>query len=80
LRPLIEELKRTHEAAGRTLAVVWRRCAIDEPARSRTEAQQESDLGLARVQLAATIRPKTESGRMQTFTRRHKPAAQGKTS
>src|SRR6202035_6080079 len=40
-------------------------------------AQHESDPGLARVQLAATIRLKTESGRMQTCTRTHKPAAQG---
>ena len=31
----LEELKRTHEAAGRTLAEVSQRCGIDEPARSR---------------------------------------------
>jgi hypothetical protein len=82
LRPLLEELKRTREAAGLIVAEVSRRCGIDEPARSRREnvQQQESDHGLAGVQLAATIRLKTESRRMQSFTRGHKPAAQGKTS
>jgi DNA-binding XRE family transcriptional regulator len=37
LRPLLEELKRTREAAGLTLAEVSRRCGIDEPALSRLE-------------------------------------------
>ena len=37
MRPRLEELKRTREPAGLTLAEESRRCAIDEPARSRLE-------------------------------------------
>jgi DNA-binding XRE family transcriptional regulator len=37
LRPLLEEMKRTREAAGLTLTEVSRRCGIDEPALSRLE-------------------------------------------
>ncbi len=37
LRPLVEEIKRTREAAGLTLAEVSRRCGIDQPALSRLE-------------------------------------------
>jgi DNA-binding XRE family transcriptional regulator len=37
LRPLVDGLKRTREAAGLTLAQVARRCGIDQPALSRLE-------------------------------------------
>jgi DNA-binding XRE family transcriptional regulator len=37
LRPFVEEMKRTREAAGLTLAEVSRRCGIDQPALSRLE-------------------------------------------
>jgi DNA-binding XRE family transcriptional regulator len=37
LRPFLEQLKRTREAAGLTLAEVSRRCGIDQPALSRLE-------------------------------------------
>ena len=37
LRPLVEEIRRIREAAGLTLAVVSRRCRIDQPALSRLE-------------------------------------------
>jgi DNA-binding XRE family transcriptional regulator len=37
LRPFVEDLKRTREAAGLTLAEVSRRCGIDQPALSRLE-------------------------------------------
>lgn len=38
LRPFVAEMKRTREAAGLTLAVVSRRCGIDQPALSRLES------------------------------------------
>jgi Helix-turn-helix len=37
LRPFVEEIKRTREATGLTLAEVSRRCGIDQPALSRLE-------------------------------------------
>ncbi len=37
LPPFVEEIKRTREAAGLTLAAVSRRCGIDQPALSRLE-------------------------------------------
>jgi len=37
LRPFVDEIKRTREAAGLTLAEVSRRCGIDQPALSRLE-------------------------------------------
>jgi DNA-binding XRE family transcriptional regulator len=37
LRPFVEKIKRTREAAGLTLAEVSRRCGIDQPALSRLE-------------------------------------------
>ena len=37
LRPFVEEIKRSREAAGLTLAEVSRRCGIDQPALSRLE-------------------------------------------
>jgi hypothetical protein len=37
LRPFVEEMKRAREVAGLTLAEVFRRCGIDQPALSRLE-------------------------------------------
>lgn len=37
LRPFVEGIKQTREAAGLTLAEVSRRCGIDQPALSRLE-------------------------------------------
>jgi DNA-binding XRE family transcriptional regulator len=37
LRPFVEEIKRSREEAGLTLAEVSRRCGIDQPALSRLE-------------------------------------------
>ena len=37
LPPWLEQLKRTREAAGLTLAKLSRRCGVDEPAHSRPD-------------------------------------------
>jgi DNA-binding XRE family transcriptional regulator len=37
LRPFVEDMKRTRETAGLTLAEVSQRCGIDQPALSRLE-------------------------------------------
>jgi DNA-binding XRE family transcriptional regulator len=43
LRPFVEAIKRSREAAGLTLAEVSRRCGIDQPALSRLENGHNSN-------------------------------------